>query len=129
MLALRNTTGIESSITSLTKLLKKKRDEIKSRIQQVMSITSLVTPSPSSSPSPLKLPRVVYDVQSNTFVGFTSHLENDLPAVNAFSAESFAELKACADGPFFADAPSYQFHVNDNAFAVIIPEVSFARCI
>ena len=39
------------------------------------------------------VPRVVYDVQSNTFVGFTSHLKSGLSAVNAFSTESFAELK------------------------------------
>ena len=151
------------------------------------------------------VPRVVYDVQSNTFVGFTSHLKNGLPAVNAFSTESFAELKdwfqtstqsrllnlhmiqpiGCGPIPcssfllsaygtdncfsgqdiilrritivnqceiegvkvigfasdcdprylrsmrvlmgFFVDAPNYQFHVNDNAFSVIIPKVSFAR--
>ena len=30
---------------------------------------------------------------------------------------------------FFVDAPNCQLHMNDNAFSVIIPEVSFARCI
>ena len=50
--------GIESSITSLTKLLKKKRDEIKNRNERVLSITS-ATPrltslvSHSSSTLPL----------------------------------------------------------------------------
>ncbi len=39
------------------------------------------------------VPRIVYDVQANTFIGFTPYLEDGLPQINAFSTESFSELE------------------------------------
>ena len=149
--------------------------------------------------------RIVYDVHSNTFVGFASALRNGLPTINAFSTESFTELENwfqaatqshllnlhmiqpighgpvpcssfllsaygtdnCFSGQyiimrwisivnhcenkgvkmigfasdcdpryfrsmrvlmgFFVDAPNHQFHMNSNAFSVIVPEVSLVR--
>jgi hypothetical protein len=39
------------------------------------------------------VPRVIYDVKANAFIGFTSPLENGLPQINSFSTESFYELE------------------------------------
>lgn len=39
------------------------------------------------------VPRIVYNVQSNSFIGFVPHLEDGLPQINAFSTESFAKLE------------------------------------
>ena len=39
------------------------------------------------------IPRIVYNVQLNTFIGFAPHLEDGLPEINAFSTESFAKLE------------------------------------
>ena len=38
------------------------------------------------------VPRITYDVQTNTFIGFTPNLEDGLPQINSFSTESFSEL-------------------------------------
>jgi hypothetical protein len=39
------------------------------------------------------VPRIIYDVQLDTFIGFTPHLDDGLPQVNSFSTDSFAELE------------------------------------
>lgn len=39
------------------------------------------------------VPRIVFDPKTNTFVGFTSSLENGIPKINSFSTESFSELE------------------------------------
>ena len=38
------------------------------------------------------VPRITYDVQTNTFIGFTPNLKDGLPQMNSFSTESFSEL-------------------------------------
>jgi hypothetical protein len=39
------------------------------------------------------VPRIVYNVQLNTFIGFAPPLEDGLPKINTFSTESFSELE------------------------------------
>jgi hypothetical protein len=39
------------------------------------------------------LPRIVYNVQSNTSIGLSPHLEDGLPQINSFSTESFSKLE------------------------------------
>ena len=39
------------------------------------------------------IPRIVFDSKTNTFVGFTSSLENGIPKISSFSTESFSELE------------------------------------
>ena len=39
------------------------------------------------------IPRITYDVQSNTFIDFAPHLKDGLPLINSFATDSFAELE------------------------------------
>jgi hypothetical protein len=39
------------------------------------------------------VPRIIYDVKVNAFIGFTPSLKNGLPEINSFSTESFSELE------------------------------------
>jgi hypothetical protein len=39
------------------------------------------------------VPKIIYDVPLNTFIGFAPHLEDGSPQINAFSTESFSELE------------------------------------
>ncbi|CAF1143938.1 unnamed protein product [Rotaria sordida] len=39
------------------------------------------------------IPKITYNVQSNTFTGFTPPLKDGLPQINTFSTESFSELE------------------------------------
>ncbi|CAF4188621.1 unnamed protein product [Rotaria magnacalcarata] len=39
------------------------------------------------------IPKITYNVQSNTFTGFTPPLKDCLPQINTFSTESFSELE------------------------------------
>ncbi|CAF3345178.1 unnamed protein product [Rotaria socialis] len=39
------------------------------------------------------IPKIIYNVQSNTFIGFVPHLEDGLPKINTFSTESFSKLE------------------------------------
>ena len=38
------------------------------------------------------MPRIEYDVHSNTFIGFSPRLADGLPQINSFSTESFNKL-------------------------------------
>ena len=40
------------------------------------------------------VPRIIYNVEANTFIGFVPHLADGLPKVNTFSTESFSELES-----------------------------------
>ena len=39
------------------------------------------------------VPRIEYNVHSNTFIGFSPRLEDGLPQINSFSTESFSKLE------------------------------------
>ncbi|CAF2099824.1 unnamed protein product [Rotaria magnacalcarata] len=39
------------------------------------------------------IPQIIYNVQSNTFIGFVPHLEDGLPKINTFSTESFSKFE------------------------------------